>query len=939
MQATVDRMAEDERTLHLGVAFALAGQKAGHITWVVDQFEEVFTLCTSEIERTQFFANLLYASSIPDGCCTVLLTMRADFLPKCASYPDLAARMAAQQFLVSPMDVEMLRQVINEPARRVGLTFKPGLVDTILSDVASEPGALPLLEHALLELWKRRNDQTLTLESYRESGGVKGAIAKTAEETFKGLSADEQPIIRRIMLRLTQLGEGTEDTRRRALLTELVTKPEEADAVDRITRLMTDARLLITGRDTERYVDVAHEALIRGWPRLRQWLDEDRAGLRLHHRISEGAQEWQRANRDDELLYRGTRLAQAQEWRERNEPELNPLERKFLDASAALKQRLEQQERERQQRELDSFRRLAEEQERRAELSEQREKEQKQAARKLQRRAWIAIGLGAIALMLGVRSESYRLLAEQRAQSAEARARIAETLLKSVERNWQAALAEADKAKSWEERERLLQAAEKAFTGSITRINELAASFAEIEGTERSTPLLDEMIRILKEQGVDEALAYVATQRPAILEKVKARAAAAHEKNRAELLPLLKSAHQQADRNQPEEAERLYTEILDLEPAWPEARNALAVFLVQRGEVIEPAQGNAKLREAVQICQGTLAFNQREKSPQDWAATQNNLGNALSELGTRSGGEEARKLLEDGVAAFRSALDVRTRKQLPQEWAMTQNNLGIALKEQAIRTGGARGTELLAQAVAAYRNALEIYTRRERPQEWAMTQDNLGAALQKQAIRGEGAQSAELLAQAVAAFRCALEVRTREQLPQDWATTQNNLGLALQEQGTRTAGDQGTELLAQAVAAFRSALEVRTREQLPQDWATTQNNLGLALAEQSSRAEGAQGTELLTQAVAALRSALEVRTREQLPQQWATTQNNLGLALADQSTRAEGAQSTELLTQAMTAFRNALEVYTPEVFPAYHEMVQANLAKTEEQLKGTKAPH
>jgi energy-coupling factor transporter ATP-binding protein EcfA2 len=246
MQTTLDQMEKDERTLHLAVAFALANKPAGRIVWVVDQFEEVFTVCSDEKECGSFLGNLLYASSIPDGQSTVLLTMRADFLPKCAAWPDLAARIAAQQFLVSPMDADMLRQAIEEPARRVRLGFDPGLVETILGDVASEPGALPLLEHALLELWKRRRDHTLTLDGYRESGGVKGAIAKTAEEAFKSFSPEEQLIVRRIMLRLTQLGEGTEDTRRRATIDEIVTTSSEVDAVERVVKAMADARLLTT---------------------------------------------------------------------------------------------------------------------------------------------------------------------------------------------------------------------------------------------------------------------------------------------------------------------------------------------------------------------------------------------------------------------------------------------------------------------------------------------------------------------------------------------------------------------------------------------------------------------------------------------------------------------------------------------------------------------
>ena len=246
MHRTLDQLIEDERTLYLAVALSLVNKKNSRIVLVIDQFEEVFTLCRDERERTQFLANLIYASSVPEGQCMVLVTMRADFLPKCADFPDLAARVAAEQFLVSPMDADMLRQAIEEPVRRVGLSFEPGLVDKILNDVANQPGALPLLEHALLELWKRRQGRTLTLDGYRESGGVTGAIAKTAEEIFKSFHPVEQRIVRRIMLRLTQLGEGTEDTRRRASIEELVTAQEEADVVERVVRAMVDAHLLTT---------------------------------------------------------------------------------------------------------------------------------------------------------------------------------------------------------------------------------------------------------------------------------------------------------------------------------------------------------------------------------------------------------------------------------------------------------------------------------------------------------------------------------------------------------------------------------------------------------------------------------------------------------------------------------------------------------------------
>ena len=413
--------------------------------------------------------------------------------------------------------------------------------------------------------------------------------------------------------------------------------------------------------------------------------------------------------------------------------------------------------------------------------------------------------------------------------------KIRAQLLKSVERTRQAALADAQKAKSWEERERLRQAAEKAYTGSISCINELAASFAEIEGTVRSSEVFDEMTRILAEKGVNQALAYAATQRPGILEKVKARADDAREKNRSDLLPLVKSAQLEAECNYPAEAEHLFADILALEPDWAEARNAFAWFLIQRGQVIEPAEGNAKLREAVQICRGTLALNQREKSPQDWARTQNNLGLALHNLGTRSGGEEGDRLLEQAMAAYQSALEVYTKADSPQDWAWTQNNLGSALRGLGTRSGGEEGRKLLEQAVAAYQSALEVYTKADSPQDWARTQNNLGLALRDLRTRSGGEEGRRLLEQAVAAYQSALEVYTKADSPQDWARTQNNLGFALWDLGARSGGKEGRKLLEQAVAAYQSALEVRTKADLPQDWARTQNNLGTALRDLGTR--------------------------------------------------------------------------------------------------------
>jgi WD40 repeat protein len=373
MQKTANLLREDERTLHLAAALALADRPSSErILWVVDQFEEVFTLCRDEEERSLFLVNLVYAASAPGGCNVVVLTLRADFYPRCAAYPALAQQLAARQYLVSPLDREGLRQVIVEPAAKVGLELEPGLAETILNDVESQPGALPLLEFALLELWRRRSGRRLTLQGYRDAGGVHRAIATTADSVFLRFSPQEQEIVRHILLRLTQPGEGTEDTRRRAAYDELLSTSAMPEAVEEVLTTLVRERLLTTSTDPseqERWVDVSHEALIRGWPTLRAWIEQDREGLREHRRVTEAAQEWQRHDREEDYLYRGASLARAVEWREAHRAALNDLEEIFLQASVDLRERQEEAERERDQRELQAARALAE-----AEAAAQRER-------------------------------------------------------------------------------------------------------------------------------------------------------------------------------------------------------------------------------------------------------------------------------------------------------------------------------------------------------------------------------------------------------------------------------------------------------------------------------------------------------------------------------------------------------------------------------------
>jgi WD40 repeat protein/class 3 adenylate cyclase len=338
----------DHRAAELAIRRALADQRGDvKLLLVVDQFEEIFALCRDEDERRQFIDALLYAVEAEGRPTIVVPTVRADFYGRCADYPRLAARMS-DGLLVGPMSEEELRAAIERPAAVVGLRLEPGLAEMILDDVAGEPGALPLLSHALLETFARRRGAELTLSGYAASGGVAGAIAQTADMVFQQLTQEQQGIARSIFLRLTELGEeGTQDTRRRAPPSELVRRAEDAPAVETVVKTLADARLITTGEDT---VEVAHEALIREWPALRGWLEEDREGLRTHRHLTETAQEWERLDREPGELYRGARLATASEWEEQHADLLNPLEREFLAASQRLAWSQEMERQRRRQR-------------------------------------------------------------------------------------------------------------------------------------------------------------------------------------------------------------------------------------------------------------------------------------------------------------------------------------------------------------------------------------------------------------------------------------------------------------------------------------------------------------------------------------------------------------------------------------------------------------
>ena len=290
---------------------------------VVDQFEEVFTLYADERERAEFINRVVDTA----GARTrVVIGVRADFLGRCAHYPKLVAALRDQQLLVGPMTPEDLRTAIREPAARAGLSVEPALVERILADAGDEPGALPLISHALLETWKRRSGRTMTLAGYLRAGGVRGAIARTADRVYGELDPRSQQIARDVFLRLTAVGEGAEHTRRR------VSRHELAGSTGVLARLAA-ARLVTMDAET---VEVAHEALIRSWPTLQTWLADDREAVLAHRRLTESVVDWERHDRDEGLLYRGTRLAA---WQDRPLDRLNDAERAFLAESRRAAER------------------------------------------------------------------------------------------------------------------------------------------------------------------------------------------------------------------------------------------------------------------------------------------------------------------------------------------------------------------------------------------------------------------------------------------------------------------------------------------------------------------------------------------------------------------------------------------------------------------------
>ena len=342
-----------------GLKRLVEATQAPRVVLVIDQFEEIFTLCPDDSERHRFFECLLGALEAAEGKLCLILVMRADFLGKCAEkeYFGLTEYINKNQYLVPTLTASELEESIVKPAQKVGLDVESGLVKQMVEDVQGSPGSLPLLQYTLTELWHQKTVTRLTLPEYNRLGGVKGALQKQADLFFKSLSETEQKIAKRIFLELTQLGEGTEDTRRRVLKTELVTTEYSEEAIDNILQKLVKARLVVADELKARgqadnkaltVIDIAHESLIRHWPQLKNWLEENREMLRRKRQIEDQVKHWFEGGKSRQRgdLLAGSRLAVAQDFWKENPAELSPIAVELIQLSqeAETQARLEEME-------------------------------------------------------------------------------------------------------------------------------------------------------------------------------------------------------------------------------------------------------------------------------------------------------------------------------------------------------------------------------------------------------------------------------------------------------------------------------------------------------------------------------------------------------------------------------------------------------------------
>ncbi len=312
--------------------------EAERVLLVVDQFEELYTLCP-DFEEQRRYLDLLLAAVEPcrrrAPALVVLLTLRADFMGQALAHRPLADALQEGSLMLGPLTRGELRAAIEKPAEVQGAAFEEGLVERILDDVGLEPGSLPLLEFALTLLWERHDYGWLTHEGYEKIGRVAGALTQHADQVYGELDEADQGRARRVFVQLVRPGEGTDDTRRIATWAEL------GDGNWGLVQHLADRRLVVTGRDAAGHetAEVVHEALIQRWGQLRSWMDSDRAFRSWQERLRAALRAWEGAGRDEGALLRGTPLAEAEEWLTERRSELSPAEVGYIEAGMAQRDR------------------------------------------------------------------------------------------------------------------------------------------------------------------------------------------------------------------------------------------------------------------------------------------------------------------------------------------------------------------------------------------------------------------------------------------------------------------------------------------------------------------------------------------------------------------------------------------------------------------------
>jgi WD40 repeat protein/DNA-binding SARP family transcriptional activator len=312
---------------HPTEAIAMLPRRSASTILVVDQCEEVYSLCEDVAERERFLDALVEQAATG----SLVVAIRADHLVDVSAHRGFAGVVERGLHLISGMREQELRAAIVEPARLAGLDVEPALVQILVQEVSGNPGALPMLSHALQETWQRREGRTLTVAGYQASGGIREAVARSAEQVYSGVATDQQPMLRSLLLRLVAPSPEGDPIRTRMPRRLVVTDPAHDHMID----VLVGSRLVTSD---EGVVEIAHEALAREWPRLRDWLEEDVEGQRILHHLASAADSWDSLGRPHSELYRGVRLAKAVDWRTRTTPSLSVLEREFLDASEHLAQ-------------------------------------------------------------------------------------------------------------------------------------------------------------------------------------------------------------------------------------------------------------------------------------------------------------------------------------------------------------------------------------------------------------------------------------------------------------------------------------------------------------------------------------------------------------------------------------------------------------------------